>query len=513
MSIDNLTDYLPPTWVWWLVGGACSLVATWITTRAAVAGVRYAFKALHGRTNGESDTNRRPTELEDVLTWAIAAIATGVSASGMWKFAGDVLGLDGFFRVLFFAFIEGAIVISALRARRSMRENYTAGVDGIAVWALAALTAVLASLDAAHPGEVVFRLAAPMVAAWLWERGMRLERRKLRGLSGIHWRLTPERLLVRIGLAEATDRTASEVDAHRRLTRVALAAKQVHMLRAVNASERKIRKAAAKLDKRLDQAVEHTGLARDHRMKWALLDQVGTLGGAESLCNLLETAQGPWALTDHPLVTGAAKHHEAVQLAEAMREWSDTLKQQRDPEVSAAVTSMAAYIAQMEGRPVPDMAEPAPTTSVAPTVASPAFGATETRPITRPEMAAPAAPLTVVNPVAIPVADDDDFGDRTRDRDGDQDGDRERPDEQDNREAREWIRVRCRGRNGVGRKPSKTEVSKRFGFSETWAFSRIQEVQERMTAQGYTFESDGTVNAPTRSVADTDASGRAEVSA
>lgn len=155
-----------------------------------------------------------------------------------------------------------------------------------------------------------------------------------------------------------------------------------------------------------------------------------------------------------------------------------------------------------------------PTTSVAPSVASPAVGATETRPEPRPAMVAPSTPLAVVDPVADPVADDDEFGDRTRDRDGDHDGDRERPDEQDNRRAEAWIRRQCRGANGVGRRPTKTEVAKRFGFSETWGFDRVQEVQERMTAQGYTFESDRTVIAPTRSVADSDASDdRSEASA
>ncbi|WP_211370212.1 hypothetical protein [Nonomuraea turkmeniaca] len=339
----DVTQYLdlPPVWVWWIVGAAVGVAA-------AVFGllqIRRVVRAVVAVMKRNS--------FEDNLTIIAAAIATGVSATGMWKFAGDVLHLWWPLRIVLFGFIEVAIITSAVRAKRSMRENFKAGVDGMAVWALACLTAVLSSLDAASFGEAVFRLAAPLVAAWLWERGMAIERRRIRGTSGINWRLTPERILVRLGLAEATDRTAGEVDAHRRVTRVALAAKKVHQLRAAKASERKVRKAAATLDRRLDQAVAHTGLARDDRMKWALLDQVSTLGGAEQLCTLLETATGPWALTDHPLVTGAAKHHEAVQLADAMQEWADALNKQRDPETSAAIKSMAAYIARLEGRPLP----------------------------------------------------------------------------------------------------------------------------------------------------------------
>ena len=466
--------------------------------------VRRAARAVIGRA--------RRNSAEDNLTFVAATIATGVSAVGMWRFAEDVLGLWWPLRVVLFAFIEVAIVTSAVRAKRSMRENYSAGVDGIAVWALASLTAVLSAMDAHSLPEAVFRLTAPLVAAWLWERGMRLERRRMRGMTGINWRLTPERVMVWLGLAEANDRTASEVDAHRRITRVALAAKKVHQLREAGASGRKLRAAIARRDRALDKAVEHTGLARDERMQWALLDMVTTLGGADSLSGILGEAKAPWHGLDHPAVTGAAKHREAAELAEAMRGWTDAIKQQRDPEVNAAITSMATYIAGMEGRPVPEFPTIAPTTSVASTVASPAFDATGQRPILRPLTVAPGTPLAVAEPVASPVADEDDLGDRNRDRDDDQNGDRERPDEQDNREAREWIRARCRGRNGVGRKPSKGEVAKRFGFSETWAFDRVREVQERMTAQGYVFDDHGTVTAPTRSVADPDASQRSEAS-
>src|SRR6478609_1947774 len=74
-----------------------------------------------------------PRPIEDVLTVVAASIATGVSAQGMWRFSGDVLGLDGPLRLLLFAFIEVAIITSAVRARRNMRENYSAGIDGIAV--------------------------------------------------------------------------------------------------------------------------------------------------------------------------------------------------------------------------------------------------------------------------------------------------------------------------------------------------------------------------------------------
>nr|BFE81745.1 hypothetical protein GCM10020093_043460 [Planobispora longispora] len=234
-----------------------------------------------------------PRPVEDILTIVAASIATGVSAQGMWRFSSDVLGFDGPLRLLLFAFIEVAVITSAVRARRNMRENFSAGIDGIAVWALTGLTAVLSSMDARSPAEAVFRLAAPLVAAWLWERGMAIERHRITGRGRIHWRLTPERMLVRIGLAEVSDRTASEVDAHRRLTRVALAAKKARQLREAGAPERKMRAALAKLDREMDRAVEHTGLAADPARQEALLAQIGALYNTSALIDLRPPV--PWA--------------------------------------------------------------------------------------------------------------------------------------------------------------------------------------------------------------------------
>ncbi|MEU6789980.1 hypothetical protein ABZ912_63310 [Nonomuraea angiospora] len=260
-----------------------------------------------------------PRPVEDVLTVVAASIATGVSAQGMWRFSGDVLGLDGLLRVLLFAFVEVAIVTSAVRARRNMRENFAAGLDGIAVWALTCLTAVLSSMDAQTLPEAVFRLAAPLVAAWLWERGMAIERHRIRGTGRINWRITPERVLVRIGLAETKDRTAQEVDAHRRLTRVALAAKRAKMLRESGASERKLRAALAKLDKAMDAAVEHTSLAVDQERQETLLSQIAALYNTAALVDA-EPAP-PWkSKKETPVPSEAIEAMKAIARAQGRAE-------------------------------------------------------------------------------------------------------------------------------------------------------------------------------------------------
>lgn len=309
----HISPYLPPAWVWWIIGGACCVVLAWMFGRAVLrAGRRAAGLA-------KSYVSARP--IEDVLTVVAASIATGVSATGMWRFSEDVLHLPFVLRVLLFAFIEVAIITSAVRARRNMRENFSAGIDGIAVWALTCLTAVLSSMDAGSFPEAVFRLAAPLVAAWLWERGMAIERHRIKGTGRINWRLTPERVLMWLGLAEASDRTAGDVDAQRRLTRVALAIKHAKALRASGASERKMRGAQVKLDKAMDQAVAHTGLAVDETRQKALLAQIDALYSTDTLVNrrVVPRWADPTTQEDRARAEAALEAHLRFDSAEALQ--------------------------------------------------------------------------------------------------------------------------------------------------------------------------------------------------
>nr|BFE85855.1 hypothetical protein GCM10020093_084560 [Planobispora longispora] len=327
--MPNVLDILAvvPPFAWWVTGGVVAAVLI-------LTGLRRIIRYV----------TTRP--LEDTLTIAAAAIATGVSAQGMWQFAGDVLGFDGPLRVLLFGFIEIAVVISAVRARRNVQESAkrstsnilitpSAGVDGIAVWVLTCLTAVLSSLDASSPAEAVFRLAAPLVAAWLWERGMAIERTRITGLGGIHWRLTPERILVRLGLAEPTGRTASEVDVHRRLTRVAQATVRVMELTEADAWSWRVNRAQAAGRRALTQAEEHTDLATNPQTQTLLLNKITTLRGSAHLTSL--PARPPWLDLDHPAVTLRPRYSDALELAAELR--ANTAARLRGTAADATTTS------------------------------------------------------------------------------------------------------------------------------------------------------------------------------
>jgi hypothetical protein len=481
MNLDHVKALLAdaiasvPDIVWAAIAGVVTLFLLWqakrAITRAAMPGA-------------------------DLLTYLAAAIATGVSMQGMWHFFEVVFpDLPVPLRIALFAFIEIGMLASAVRARRNMRDSAeraktdplvrpSAGIDGTAVWVLTGLTAVLSSLEAASAPEFIFRLAAPLVAAWLWERGMAIERQRITGRTRINWRFTPERIMVRLGLAEANDRTASEVDAHRKLTRVALAAKRARALRDAGAKPKKVTAALAKLDKAMDRAVEYTGLARDRVMQAALLDQVSTLYGAPRLLDL--TGQAPWENLDHPAVTGAMRDSEAVILAAAL-DRNTALRGEVYPRPVATGDRSVTTDATGRGDESISATIPADGPSIVEGGRSWLASLTpwsrpQPRPVTEPapdrsQVAEPVAEVVAGEALEREVVATD-----TRPV-----ADRKRPDDQDRRRAiRFWV-----GRAKKLNPPSKRDLADWSGFSETWALGCIQEARQQMAEQGWTFDDRG----------------------
>ncbi|HZM83876.1 MAG TPA: hypothetical protein VFC19_49800 [Candidatus Limnocylindrales bacterium] len=201
----------------------------------------------------------------NILTIVAAALATAVSASGMWKFFTDILG-ETPLRIAFFAFIEIALFACALLARsRLLRDPQTGttGIDGIAVWVLAALTATLSALDSDSFREVCLRLIAPLVAAWMWERALAAERHVRIGETArrINWAITPERIFVWLRLADARDRDVSQVDRARRRAELGRARLHLHLLQNKKSFAWRVRLAHRGVVRQAMQAAEHLGLA------------------------------------------------------------------------------------------------------------------------------------------------------------------------------------------------------------------------------------------------------------
>jgi hypothetical protein len=292
----------------------------------------------------------------DALTWLAASIATGVAAQGMWRFFGDVLHFPPALRVLMFAFLEVAVVTSAVRARQNLRRHGSASVDGAAVWALTSLSAVLSAMHASSFPEAVFRLSAPLVAAWLWERGMAGDRHAATGQSRrIHWRLTPDRILVRLGLADPAARSSDQAATERRLARVALAARQARALRTVGASTRRQGRALARLERAVVEAVTHTRLATDDAQQRHLLAHVAALYQAHTLLDLDHPA--PW----QPLSVPAPGYTHAAITASA-EDPAPPVPAPPGPAPTPGGPSPAAVPESAEpAPPLPSAPDPAPT--------------------------------------------------------------------------------------------------------------------------------------------------------
>src|SRR5450631_1126323 len=127
---------------------------------------------------------------------ATAVVPTALAAQGMVMVGRDALGLPLAFAVALAAFLELALISSALLARAAAMAGRPAGADAIAVWVFSAVSGLFSaaheligppdpaigqrgwqhdSLSLLAPGV---RIAAPLVAAWLWERVLVSARRQ-----------------------------------------------------------------------------------------------------------------------------------------------------------------------------------------------------------------------------------------------------------------------------------------------------------------------------------------------
>jgi hypothetical protein len=221
--------------------------------------------------------------------------------TGMWRFFGNKLHFTGPERVLFFSFLEVVVVTCAARARQHIREAaerareaqaaglpsgpVTAGADGVAIWIVSIMSGVFSALDARSGAEAVFRLMPPVLAAWLWDRGLIAERRSAGKES--YWHILTGRLLIRLGLTEPDRHTATEAAARwrlMRLARVTVRAKRSRLFTGFWTWRARSRIAIAN---------ERAGLATDPGRQQLLQDYIATLLGAEQLIAI--EPPPPWA--------------------------------------------------------------------------------------------------------------------------------------------------------------------------------------------------------------------------
>jgi len=235
---------------------------------------------------------RRKLTADDALTVLAAVVAAAFGAQGMWGFFRATLHLPVVLTGLGFTLFELVQLVCALRARRNMLadpEHGKAGPEGAMMWLFAGLAGFFSATHATTWAEGAFRLMVPSIAAWLWHRLMKLEHRQVAGrLAGINWRLTPERVLIKLGLADPTDRTAAEVSAERILMTLAIATRKAR-----TPGRGRAWLAGRRLDAALQRATEYARLSTDATAQQLLVTTLGVLNGADSLKELQPPA--PWA--------------------------------------------------------------------------------------------------------------------------------------------------------------------------------------------------------------------------
>ena len=178
--------------------------------------------ATYGRRRIRNASKNRAKAIT-ALTNLAAIIATGVQASGMWKFFGNTMGLPVGFRIFMFSFMEIALLACGMRARMNVEEGGDAGIDGILVWGLAIASGLMSSTEANSPQEAAMRVVVSGVVAVLWSRDLLAAKKAARAAAGgkkrspVRWRITGERIAVWLRLADAVDTDVSTVDAARRV--------------------------------------------------------------------------------------------------------------------------------------------------------------------------------------------------------------------------------------------------------------------------------------------------------
>jgi hypothetical protein len=247
-----------------------------------------------------------------VLTVAAAGIATATAVNGMWHVFGDALGLDGPGRVALVGFLEIALMTSAIRARSALLRRGRVGVDGAAVWVLALISAVLSAADADTPLARALRFTAPLVAAWMWDRGLAADRYSAararaypdaQSHEDVTWRWTTRRIAVRLGLADPRHRPGADIERARRLATLTRARLRLAILdtptRHPWATLRPVRRAVAarRLQRHALSAVEHLSLGSDPAITSTITTTVAAVVGladATDPAALPHTSADPW---------------------------------------------------------------------------------------------------------------------------------------------------------------------------------------------------------------------------
>lgn len=224
--------------------------------------ILWAVNRLIRRIKGEKSPAVQfgGNKLRKVLVYLAASIGSGFTITSMWNAFDHKLHIDNIFvRIVLCAVFEIMILASAVNSRafrikraaehddreearkaagetdKPTVEQREIDVDGIATWVFAVVSAWICYSDSTNSVEAAMRGFLPIGVAWMWERAiaadLRTFTRTVRSKK-INLRISTERILVFLRLAEPTGRDVSDVDRARYRSAFTVAAFKLHTRRA-----------------------------------------------------------------------------------------------------------------------------------------------------------------------------------------------------------------------------------------------------------------------------------------
>ena len=211
-----------------------------------------------------------------ILTAVAALMPTLLSAQGMISVGVDVLGLAVAVALCLAVFLELALVSSALLARAAVFRGRSARADLVSTWVFSVISGMFSAahellgpageaglrdwqIDARAALAAGVRVAAPLVAAWLWHRILTGDR---------HDRDTAP--------------TRREAKRHRLMLAVATAGLDLHRVRQVQPNSRATLRAHRRLDRHHRTLLKHIP-ATDEQLSGQLSQWLSEVGRVEHL--------------------------------------------------------------------------------------------------------------------------------------------------------------------------------------------------------------------------------------
>jgi hypothetical protein len=247
---------------------------------------------------------RRARARANAVTYLIASIATTASLVGMWPVtraaviaAGIPEELVAPVALTVLGLLEGTIVACGIRARANVLESGETGVDGLGLWVAVGASSLVSATEASvaappgtAPGQqfvtVMVRLAAPIVAGWLWERGLAPERRadpvERSGILAAYVARLRAHLLSRAGNADA-----DEISRRRAATRASRLTDRL-----LGSDEQHLTLRQRWTLCRLRKAIRASGAAHDPDARRYLMEDIAASRNAFALSRI--TPPSPW---------------------------------------------------------------------------------------------------------------------------------------------------------------------------------------------------------------------------